>query len=99
MGKILYSKRAIFFYKFKQNIFKILSVIKDHIVLKTPLIYLLNQKYMNSRLNRDRKLTAITKMEINNIFNKIKKAENSKMDFKISKISKNVFRIKRNLND
>ena len=99
MGKILYSKRAIFFYKFKQNIFKILSVIKDHIVLKTPLIYLLNQKYMNSKLNRDRKLTAITKMEINNIFNKIKKAENSKMDFKISKISKNVFRIKRNLND
>ena len=54
---------------------------------------------MNSKLNRDRKLTTITKMEINNIFNKIKKAENSKMDFKISKISKNVFRIKRNLND
>ena len=95
MGKKLYSKREIFFYTLKQNLFKILSIIKDHTILKTPLIYFLSQKYIYSKVNRDKKLTSIDRTEINNIFNKIKKSENSKVNFKITKISKNVFRIKR----
>ena len=95
MGKKLYSKTSIFLYRTKQKIFKILSLIKDIIILNTPLIYLLSQKYIYSKYNREKKLVSITKKEIKDIFNKIRNSENSKLKFEIKRISQNVFKIRK----
>ena len=75
-----------------------MSFLKDYLVVNTPLIYILNQKYINSRGSRDKKLKYIKKTEIRKIFENIKKCEKTIFNYSIKKISPNVFRISK-LND
>jgi len=77
-------------YLFKQKIKSHLSKLKD-IIIKTPLIYLLDQKYIYTKESRDKKIKVLNKSEISKIIYKLKKIDRNKLNFKIKKISKNVF--------
>ena len=83
-------KKNIYFLK---QIFKsFISNIKD-ILITTPLIYLLDQKYIYTKQSRDKKIKTLKSYEISKILNQINNMNSNYLNFKISKISNNVYLI------
>ncbi|WP_440910952.1 surface carbohydrate biosynthesis protein [Candidatus Pelagibacter sp.] len=80
-------------YNLKQKIKSYISKFKD-ILIKTPLIYLLDQKYIYTKESREKKIKVLKQSEITKILSQIKKISSSKLNFKVNKISENVFIVK-----
>ena len=59
LGKVESNSLKIFFYLFKMKIKKFLSFLKDNIIVKSPLIYLLKEKYIYDKLSREKKLNIL----------------------------------------
>ncbi len=81
-------KKNIYFLK---QIFKrFISDLKD-VLIKTPLIYLLDQKYIYTKHSRDKKIKTLKSSEISKILKQINKLNSNYLNLKISKISNNVY--------
>ena len=64
-------------YNLKQKIKSYISKFKD-ILIKTPLIYLLDQKYIYTKESREKKIKVLKQSEITKILSQIKKISSSK---------------------
>ena len=96
LGKVESNSLKIFFYLFKMKIKKFLSFLKDNIIVKSPLIYLLKEKYIYDKLSREKKIKYIKRSDITRMIKKISLINKKKFTLNIKKITENVFILARN---
>ena len=96
LGKVESNSLKIFFYLFKMKIKKFLSFLKDNIIVKSPLIYLLKEKYIYDKLSREKKIKYIKRSDITRMIKKISLINKKKFKLNIKKITENVFILARN---
>ena len=95
-SKIYYRKNnKSFLSKLSIIFFKILSIIKNQIILKTFLKKYLPEKYIFGKEAALKKFTSLEKSEIRSIMYKINKLHKKKIKIKYSKISDSVFKVER----
>jgi surface carbohydrate biosynthesis protein len=83
---------SLFYYRIKTALFYILSIIKNNIILKTPLIYLLKESHIYSSKAIKNKFEGIKKVELQRVFDQLSILETDKKSkIIVKKICENVF--------
>ena len=101
-SEIIFHKKNNFFediiFKLRNILIKVLSVIKNEFILKTPLVLLFSEKHTFSKESKLNKLPFIKSQEIKNVLLRLMSIEKKKFNFDVKKFDKNLFLIKKSDN-